>query len=445
MMRYRLKNLIICGAALACFILMAGSIQAMPPVQRSVLANGMVLLSAEEHSLPFVTVELLIHAGARNDPSGQEGLASMCARALLFGTEKQSMNVINEQLDFMGASLSADAGRDYAVLSLRVLTKDFLKGFALLMEVLEQPLFPDSELKKEVTRTLAAIQSEEDDPGEVAEKAFIKALYGKGPYAHPVVGVKESVEKLNARSVKEFHRSFYGPRDAVIVIVGDIDPLLLANEVAPRLAKWKAGSVTPAAVEVKYERGSKRMTVDRPLTQSNLILGHEGITRENPDYYAVTVMNYVLGGGGLTTRLMEEIRDKRGFAYSVFSHFAAGKHEGSFQIVLQTKNASAREAMQLARVEMERMREKPVSEAELGGAKKYLIGSFPLRLTTQGAIASFLIQVEYLKLGLDYAERYPRIIQGITAEDIQRVAKAYLHPDRLIVVVVGNLKEAGLE
>lgn len=441
----RLKSLILCGALLTCLICMTHSVQAMPPVQRSVLANGMVLLSAQEHSLPFVTVELLIHAGARNDPSGQEGLASMTARALLFGTGKQSMNVINEQLDFMGASLSADAGRDYAVLSLRVLTKDFLKGFALLMEVLEQPLFPDSEIQKEVTRTLAAIRSGEDDPGEVAEKEFIKALYGKGPYAHPVVGVRESVEKLNGRSVREFHRGFYGPRDAVFVIVGDVDPLLLANEVAPRLAKWKGGSTLPPPVEVGYERGGKRVTLDRPLTQSNLIMGHEGITRNNPDYYAVTVMNYILGGGGLTARLMDEIRDKRGLAYSVFSHFASGKHEGSFQIILQTKNASAREAARLARLEMERMREKPVSESELQGAKKYLVGSFPLRLTTQGAIASFLMQVEYLQLGHDYIERYPRIIQAVTAQDVQRAAQSYLHPDRLIVVVVGNLKEAGLE
>jgi len=444
-MRFRLKSLVFFWAILTFLVSLAGPVEAMPPVQRSVLANGIVLLSAEEHSLPFVTVEFLIHAGATRDPSGQEGLASMTARALLFGTKTRSMNVINEQLDFMGAALSADAGRDYAVISLRVLTKDLVKGFALLMEVLEQPIFPGSEIQKEVTRTLAAIRSGEDDPGEVAEKEFIKALYGKGPYAHPVVGVKESVEKLSAESVKEFHRRFYGPANAIFVIVGDVDPALLASEIAPRLAKWQGGASTPATIDVSYERGSKRVTVDRALTQSNLVLGHEGITRGNPDYYAVTVMNYILGGGGLTARLMEEIRDKRGLAYSVFSHFAAGKHEGSFQIILQTKNASAREAARLATAEMERMREKPVSEAELGGARKYLVGSFPLRLTTQGAIASFLMQVEYLKLGLDYVDRYPGIIQNVTAQDVQRVARAYLHPDRLIVVVVGNLKEAGFE
>ncbi|MEO0249295.1 MAG: pitrilysin family protein, partial [candidate division WOR-3 bacterium] len=419
--------------------------QAMPPVQRSVLPNGLVLLSAEEHSLPFVTVQVLVHAGARLDPPGQGGLASMTARALLFGTEKRGLDVINEQLDFMGASLSADAGRDYAVISLRVLTKDFSKGFALLMEVLEKPLFPDSEIEKEVTRTLAAIRAQEDDPAQVAEREFIKALYGNGPYAQPVMGTTESVKRLNAVSVKRFHRDFYGPRNTIFVIVGNFDPVLLAQRIAPQLATWRGGETVSPPVDVRYERRSKRVTVDRALTQSNIIRGHEGITRDNPDYYAVTVMNYILGGGGLTTRLMEQIRDKRGLAYSVFSHFAAGKYEGSFRVVLQTKNASAREAVKLVTAGMERIREKPVSDAELQSAKKYLIGSFPLRLTTQGAIASYLMQVEHMKLGHDYAERYPKIMRDITVEDVQRAARAYLHPDRLIVVVVGNLKEAGFD
>ena len=426
-------------------LLSCGLSNAMSPVQRTVLPNGLVLLTSEEHSLPFVTFKLLIHAGTRRDPSGQSGLASLTARALLFGTQKQSMASVNEQLDFMGASLSSDAGRDYMVLSFRVLKKDLNDGFKLFMEVLCEPAFPAEEVKNEVARTLAAIRASEDRPGEVAGKAFSKALYGGGPYGQPVIGTKESVEKLTVEGVRQFYGSCYDPGNGIMVIVGDIEEHALKDTIVPQLSAWKAHTTPVSAVEIRPESGKKTVTIDRPLTQANLILGHEGITRNNPDFYAVTVMNYILGGGGLTSRLMQEIREKRGLAYSVSSNFDAGKYQGSFRIVLQTKNASARDAIGLAVTEMSRMRTQLVSEKELDGAKKYLIGSFPLRLITQDGIAGFLLQVEYLGLGFDYAERYPELIQAVTAEDVLRVAKAYLHPETYILVAVADVKEAGLK
>jgi zinc protease len=156
-------------------------------------------------------------------------------------------------------------------------------------------------------------------------------------------------------------------------------------------------------------------------------------------------MNYILGGGGFSSRLVEEIRNKRGLAYSVASFFDPGKYQGSFQIVLQTKNSSAREAIDLSFREMERMRKEGVSEKELEGAKKYLIGSFPMRLNTQGKLSNFLSQVEYYGLGLDYPEKYPSLIRSVTKEDILRVAKKYLHPENTILVIVANLKEAGMD
>jgi zinc protease len=430
----------------ATWILLSCSLlDAMAPVQRVALPNGLVVLTSEEHSLPFVTFKLLIHAGARRDPSGQGGLASLTARALLFGTLKQSMASVNEQLDFMGASLSSDAGRDYMVLSLRVLKKDLGDGFKLFMEVLSQPAFPADEVENEVTRTLAAIRASEDRPGEVAEKAFSKALYGAGPYGQPVIGTKESVEKLTVEGVRRFHGSCYDPNNSIMVIVGDIEEHALKDTIVPQLSAWKGRAAAVSAVETKPENAKQTVMIDRPLTQANLILGHEGITRDNPDFYAVTVMNYILGGGGLTSRLMQEIRERRGLAYSVSSNFDAGKYQGTFRIVLQTKNASARDAIRLAVAQMSRIRTELVAEKDLDGAKKYLIGSFPLRLITQDGIAGFLLQVEYLGLGLDYAERYPKLVQAVTAEDVLRVAKAYLHPEAYILVAVANVEEAGFE
>ena len=187
------------------------------------------------------------------------------------------------------------------------------------------------------------------------------------------------------------------------------------------------------------------MKIDRSLTQANIILGQSGVSRDNPDFYALQVMNYILGGGGFSSRLMEEVRNKRGLAYSVASFFDPGKYAGSFQIVLQTKNNSAREAITLARDQVERIRKGMVSEKELEGAQKYLVGSFPMRLDTQGKLANFLLQVEYYGLGLDYPARYPKLIQSVSREEVLRVAQKYLHPDNYIMVIVADLKAAGLE
>ena len=208
---------------------------------------------------------------------------------------------------------------------------------------------------------------------------------------------------------------------------------------------WPSGKIPEERFATAFADQKKTIKIDRSITQANIILGHRGVSRDNPDYYALTVMNYILGGGGFSSRLIDEIRVKRGLAYSVASFFDPGRYPGSFQIVLQTKNTSAREAIALSFQEMERIRKEPVSEKELEGAKKYLIGSFPMRLDTQGKLVNFLGQVEYFGLGLNYPDTYPSIIQAVTRDDILRVAKTYLHPESIILVVVANLNEAGLE
>lgn len=421
------------------------NLYAMPPVQRMTLSNQLVLLASGEHSLPFVTLQLLIDSGSRRDPSGEEGLAYLTAKGLLHGTSKRTINQINEELDFLGASLNSSSGRDYATLSLRVLKKDLEKGFDLFMEVLTQPIFPDEEIKREIEKTLAAIQSEEDQPEEVAEKAFLKALFLNSPYGHPVEGTKESVPKLKREGIIRFYRSYYHPNNAILTIVGDITEQEIKAKLVPQLEKWSKGEIPKVPFITNFEKEQKTVKINRPITQANIILGNAGVSRENPDFYALTVMNYILGGGGFASRLMEVIRNKRGLAYSVASFFDPGKYPGSFQIILQTKNQSAREAISLAVQQMEGIQKEPVSGKELEAAKKYLIGSFPMRLDTQGKLANFLSQVEYYGLGLDYPEKYPSLIRSVTREDILRVAKKYLHPQMYVLVIVANLKEAGLE
>jgi zinc protease len=422
-----------------------GTLLAMPPVQRTVLPNRLVLLVCEEHSLPFVTLQLLIDSGSRTDPPGQEGLSYMTARGLLLGTSKRNVTAINEELDFMGAALNASSGRDYTTVSLRVLKKDLDKGLDLLMDALTQPTFPDEEIRREVEKTLAAIQSQEDQPDEVAEKAFQRDLFLTSPYAHPVHGTKESLSRLTREALVKFYRAYYHPNHSILTVAGDITADELKVKILPRFTNWPMAEIPEVPFVTTFAKEPKVTKIDREITQANIILGHVGVSRNNPDYYALTVMNYILGGGGFSSRLVEEIRDKRGLAYSVASFFDPGKYPGSFQIALQTKNASAREAIALSLEEMKRIRTQGVSEKELDAAKKYLMGSFPMRFDTQGKLVNFLTQIEYYGLGLDYPEKYPSLIRSVTREDVLRVAKAYLHPENVILVVVANLKEAGME
>ena len=422
----------------------SGPAVAIPPINRLSLPNKMVLLLTEEHALPFVTLQLVIDGGSRQDPKGKEGLAFLTAKGLLLGTSRQTLISINEALDFMGASLNVSANKDYATISLRVLKKDLEKGLGLLAETVTRPIFPEEELRKEAHKILGAIKSAEEDPGEVAEKAFNRIVFQDSPYSHPVEGTKESVPKLTREDVVRFYKTFYHPNNALLSIAGDITLEEVKTKIIPLFAEWPAGPIPKSDINQGVAKKGEIIKINRDLAQANIIIGGIGVARSNPDYYALTVMNYILGGGGFGSRLMDEIRVKRGLAYSVGSFFDPKKFQGTFQVVLQTKNASALEAISLAMKQMEQIRKEPVSAEALQRAKNYLIGSFPMRFDTQGKLVNFLSQVEYFGLGLDYPEKYPTLIKSVSREDVLRVAKKYLHPEQSLQVIVGNLKEAGL-
>jgi zinc protease len=441
--RIALLSFLICSLLLVC--LPPGDLQAMPPVRKVVLPNKMVVLHSEDHSLPFVTMRLLIDGGSRSDSAGQEGLARLAAKGLLLGTSKHNREAINEALDFMGASLDASSGRDYSTVSLRFLKKDLDDALALFMEVLTRPAYPVDEIKREVDKTLAAIQAQEDEPGEVAEKEFRETLFPGSPYGHPVIGTKESLPKITREAILNYYKAHYHPNNYILSIVGDITSGEVKTKILSLFENISAVDLSEVPFKSSFAGGPETKKINREISQANIIIGNKGISRGNPDYYAVSVMNYILGGGGFASRLLEEIRNKRGLAYSVESFFDPGKYPGSFQIVLQTKNRSAREAISLAIGQMKLIRKEPVSSKELDGAKKYFIGSFPLRLDTQGKLAKFLVQVQYYGLGLDYPEKYRSLISSVTKEQLMKVANKYLHPENCILVVVANLKEAGME
>jgi zinc protease len=410
--------------------------------RRTVLDNGLVLLTSEQRALPMVSIELLIEAGSRFEPAERAGLANLTARLLTYGTRRRSATEISEALDFIGASLTTGASREVASVSMTLLKKDLATGLELLAEILTQSTFPQAEIDRQKQAVIASIRAREEDPGAVAESRFAAALFPESPYGRPVEGTEASVKNLRREDLQEFFTNQYRPNRTIISVVGDIAEQEIAEALKQAMKEWNKGTASgkpPPAVA----GAAQTVRVHKDLTQSNIVLGHEGVARSNPDYYAIQVMNYILGGGGFSSRAMESIRNERGLAYSVYCYFSAEKSYGRFQFVMQTKNETAAEAIRLAHEEIRRIREAPVSEQELDDAKNYLIGSFALRLDTNRKVASFLAQVEYYELGLDYPERYADLIGKVTREDVQRVAKQYLQPERLITVIVGNLKKVG--
>ena len=413
--------------------------------RRSVLGNGLVVLTSEQKTLPMVTFSLLIEAGSRYEPAEREGLANLTARLLTYGTRSRTALEISDTLDFLGARFSAGCGEEIATVSMTLLKKDLDTGLQLFAEVLTASVFPAEEIDRQKQSVLASIRAKEEEPGQVAETKFMEALFPKSAYGRPVEGTEASVGRLDRASLLEFYQAHYRPNRAVLAVVGDVSHEEIVERLAKLFRSWEKGTPSKGPSPLPSPGPANFIRVNKVLTQANIILGHEGVPRSHPDYYAIQVMNYILGGGGFSARLMDSIRNQRGLAYSVYSLFGAEKYVGSFQVAMQTKNESAGEALRVAVAEIRRIREQGVTEEELQSAKDYLIGSFPLRLDTNQRVAGFLSQAEFFGLGLDYPERYPELIHKVSRDDALRVARRYLQPEKLIIVVVADQAKAGLK
>lgn len=427
--------------------LLAISLWALPAsaleIKRTVLSNGAVLMVSEEHQLPMVTISIAFDAGARRDPQDKAGLATLTAASLEQGTQNIEAADFNRQIDFMGSSVSVGADHDNAVAGMTSLTKYKDQTLHLLTQMLADPGLRDADILRKRGDQLADLKASEEEPGYVAQVAFIKELFGDGPYGHPISGLSETVSKLTPDDVRSFYRDHYKIGSAVIAVTGDVEPDAIKQQLEKELSALP-GTVSHQEVPPPPEvpPGIHLTTIDRSIAQANLILGSGGVARSNPDYYKLQVMNYILGGGGFSSRLMKVVRSKGGLAYTVASGFEAGKFPGAFLVILQTKNASANEALKLVLQQMQEIREAPVSAAEINSAKKYLIGSFPMKLDRQSQIASFMLEIQLYGLGLDYADRYPKLIDSVTIADVQEVARKYIHPDAIDVVAVADQAQA---
>jgi zinc protease len=338
--------------------------------------------------------------------------------------------------------MGASGGDDFAGLSLTVLKKDLAAGLDLFQDVLLHPAFAPEEVTRKVAQIQAGLKSDEDEPGIVASRIFHQDLFGNFPYGHPARGTQKGLAAITPKDLAEFHRRYYRPNNAILTVAGDLTREEARKWVSRIFAPWASSPITPVKLpQVSPLKESRVVVVDKDITQANIILGHLGIARSNPDFYTLQVMNYLLGGGGFASRLVENIRVNRGLVYAVASQFDAGLEPGLFAVSLETKNRSSREAVEQVLAEMERMRREPVSPRELDDAKSYLIGSFPRKMDSLSRRASLMGYVEFYGLGLDYPWRYPELIQKVTAEEIQKAAGKYLHPDKYLLVVVGKKSE----
>jgi len=429
--------------AAAALVALSARPSAAIEIKRTKLSNGAVLLVSEQHQLPMVTISIAFDAGARRDPAGKEGLATLTASSLTQGTAQLTATQFNQKTDFMGSSVDVSANRDFAFASMTSLKKYENETLHLMAQTLENPGLRDADIQRKLADQLAEIRSSEEQPGYAANVAFVKRMFGDGPYGHPTEGFDSTVAKLTPADVRAFYRDHYKMGDAVIAVAGDVD----ANTIQQKLEKELSGlpgtvpaQTAPDAPQVSA--GIHADLINRNVAQANIIIGSSGIARSNPDYYKLQVLNYILGGGGFSSRLTKVVRSQAGLAYSIGSGFQALKFPGAFVVVLQTKNQSSNDALKLVIEQLRDIQNAPVTDAEMQSAKKFLVGSFPLKIDRQSQIVSFMLQTELYGLGADYADRYPKLIDAVTKADVQEAARKYLHPDALDLVAVADQNQA---
>ena len=424
-----------CVALLLCLPLSA---QAALAIQHWQTPQGARVLFVESRELPMLDVAVDFPAGSARDPAGKSGLAQLTHGLLDQGAGGLSDTVIAHRLADVGAVLSGQFDRDRAGVSLRTLssTAEKNKALDLLTRVLQRPDFPEAVIRREKQRLIASIREAEADPGEVASKAFYRALYGTHPYARDEAGDPAAIARLTRGELRAFYRSHYSASNAVISLMGDITRAE-AEVIAQRLAAGLAPGTPLPALPKPAPAAATDTRIAHPSAQSHVLVGAVGVARNAPDFFPLFVGNYVLGGGGFDSRLLREVRDKRGYAYSAYSYFLPMMEAGPFQLGLQTKREQTDDALKVAQDTLRQFIADGPSEAELKQAKDNLTGGFPLRIDSNKKILDYLSVIGFYKLPLDYLDTW---VDQVNAVDVAAVRQAFarrIDPDKLVTVVVG--------
>lgn len=429
------RPLMAIGLVLATF----GTAQAVPDVQHWRTDNGAAVYFVQAPELPMVDVRVVFAAGASRDGE-QPGIGVLTNALLAEGAAGMDADTIARRFDSVGARFSNNALRDMSTFSLRTLTEParIEPAVATFAAVLGEPEFPAAALERERARMLIALKRQQQSPDEVAEKRFYAGLYGDHPYASPVLGTEASLQALDRDAIQAYYRKYYVARNATVAIVGSLERNA-AERLAQRVvAGLEPGQPAPDLPEPQPLDASREIAVAHPSSQTHIWMGQLGVERGADDWFPIFLGNHILGGSGLVSRITDEVREKRGLAYSAYSHFSPMQAKGPFILALQTANENANQAKRVLRETLERfVAEGPTAE-EVEQAKKNVTGGFPLNIDSNGEIVGYLASIGFYDLPLDYLDRFIEWVNAVTPEAIRDAFQRRIHPDRLLVVTVGG-------
>ncbi|MBS3934599.1 MAG: insulinase family protein [Sulfuritalea sp.] len=424
-------------------MLVAGQALAGPQIQHWVAPTGAKVYFVESRGLPILDVQIDFVAGAARSPAGpatgeadKAGVASLTAALIEAGTPRLNEEQISARLVDLGAKLSSGSDHDRASVTLRTLSTPEEKAgaLALLRAVLSTPTFPEAVVNREKTRSIEALRDAETRPDSLVARRFAQAIYAGHPYGR--LATPASVARISRDDLVTFHRTFYVAHGAVVSIIGDVSRAEAEAIAAGLTEALPQGAAPPPLPPVALPKGGT-IKVPHPASQSHIRVGLPAIPREDsPDHFALLVGNYILGGGGFVSRLMKEVREKRGFAYSVYSAFSPRVLPGPFEIGLQTKREQSAAALKVVDEVLAGLLAEGPSAQELAAAKKNLIDGQALRIDSNAKLLAHLSLIGFHGLPTDYLDRFPQRVAAVTREDVRNALRRYIKPEHLVTVIV---------
>lgn len=425
----------------------------LPRVERWRLPNGLDVIAVPRQDLPIVSFTIAIKAGAYDELKDRtQGVSDFTAAMLRHGAGHRTSEQIAEAIDAVGGALDASAGAESSSVSCSVLAEHADTCLSLLSDLLLRPTFPAAEMGQIRDQLLAALGQRDDDPHLLAAEHFDNLLFGE---AHPDgwVMMPDHVKRITREQLLAFWKAFYRPNNAMLAVAGAIDPAALKAQIAKALGHWQAAVVPArAAFTIPQVRGVRAVLVDKPeLSQATLMFGHPGLRHADPDWYAATVVNYVLGGSDFSSRLMAEVRSKRGLTYGIGSSFGATLYPGAFRVSASTRNETAGDALAVAVEEIRKMKNGGPAAEELAKARGYFAGSTPFTLESPAEVARAIVGAELHGLGVEYVKGLALRMAGVDLATAAAAAHRWLDPDDLAIVIVGRaqvvapqLRKAGI-
>lgn len=407
-------------------------------IERVVSPGGIQAWLVRQPAVPVISMEFSFLGGSAVDPAGRAGTANMVSGLLDEGAGDLDSLAFQTALDDYAIRLSFDSGRDTFSGSLRTLSENRDEAFRLLTLALTAPRFDEEPVERIRRQITVGLKRQLKDPDAVASRTWFRLAFAGHPYGTPHDGTLDSVEKIAVQDLRDYVSNYLVRQHLKIGVVGDISKEDLGKFLDQTFGKLPtSGKALPASRTIPETSGHVEV-VRQEIPQSRVVFGAQGIPRDDPDWYAAYVLNYVLGGGGLTSRLSDQVREKRGLAYSVYSYLYPLDYAALHMGGVGTRNESVSEALVVIREELKRVHDNGITAEELADAKTYLNGSFPLRLTSSARIASLLVAIQRNNLGIDYIDRRPQLIEAVTLDDVRRVAKRLLQPETMLTVIVGN-------